>query len=128
MSHFSKIKTSITNLRILKKSILDLGLKYINSGEYSLTHCKAGLFVYDHSTTIQDTPFISFEWVNNDYTMVVDLDLWRLDVDFNYFTDRLFPQYGYNIVIDNGSFGGFHKAIESFVEDGSIKVTFKKFC
>nr|YP_009394474.1 hypothetical protein [Vertebrata thuyoides]ARW63036.1 hypothetical protein [Vertebrata thuyoides] len=133
MSHFSKIKTSITDLGVLKKTITDLGFHYktslSNPNEVSseLIDHKDTLFIYDIGLNKNDLPACSFEWQSGQYLIIVDFLLWNLEIDFNYFMDRLLQQYAYNTVIDQGSFQGFHRVEENILSNGSISLTLQRF-
>nr|YP_009396534.1 hypothetical protein [Vertebrata australis]ARW65720.1 hypothetical protein [Vertebrata australis] len=133
MSHFSKIKTSITDLEVLKKTIVDLGFSYkifldhkdqLINDSISKTDI---LFVYDLGINKNDLPACSFEWHHDQYLIVADFALWHLEIDFNYFMDRLLQQYAYNTVIDQGSVQGFCAVEENILSNGSISLTLQRF-
>nr|QVQ56676.1 hypothetical protein [Erythrocystis saccata] len=127
MSHFSKIKTSITNLKLLKKSIKDLGFSYKMSTNSSFLDYTQPLFLYDLDSNDFQLPSCSFEWSMDQYILVVDLSLWSLDIDFNYFTERLLQQYAYNVVIKQGYIQGFNCVTENLTDDGSINLVLQRF-
>nr|YP_009395513.1 hypothetical protein [Vertebrata isogona]ARW64591.1 hypothetical protein [Vertebrata isogona] len=133
MSHFSKIKTSILDLELLQKTILDLGFSYrAFSKTVDDLHCnsitkKPTLFVYDVGVKKNDLPFCSFEWNVDQYLIVVDFALWNLDMDFNYFMDRILQQYAYNNVMNQGYVQGFQRVKENVLSNGSISLTLKRF-
>nr|YP_009396736.1 hypothetical protein [Ophidocladus simpliciusculus]ARW65922.1 hypothetical protein [Ophidocladus simpliciusculus] len=131
MSHFSKIKTNITNLDILTKTIRQLGFNYsyLNSqidlnSTYSLLDMK-NILVYDSYS--KNTPLFSFVWNSHEYNLVVDLQANNIDIDINYFMDRLSQQYAYNIVVEKSNSNGFHKVNEIVGDDGSIKITLQRW-
>ena len=125
MSHFSKIKTSITDLDVLEKTINDLGfLSSVDSVDNSVPKT---LFVYDLDSSAFDVPSCTFEWNVNQYFLIVDLGLWNLDIDFNYFTERLLQQYAYNIVVKQGTIQGFTPVLEKITDNGSISLILQRF-
>nr|YP_009396123.1 hypothetical protein [Melanothamnus harveyi]ARW65410.1 hypothetical protein [Melanothamnus harveyi] len=124
MSHFSKIKTSITDLGVLKKTIDDLGFFYKVSSE---NLSSSTVFVYDSDLYVNQVPSCSFEWNINQYLLVVDLGLWNLDIDFNYFTERLLQQYAYNVVIKQGNMQGFTPVVQKLTDNGSINLILQRF-
>nr|YP_009394684.1 hypothetical protein [Polysiphonia elongata]ARW63246.1 hypothetical protein [Polysiphonia elongata] len=127
MSHFSKIKTSITNLELLKKTIQDLGFFYKVSINTTTSDTNETLFVYDLDPCHIELPSCSFQWSHDQYVLIVDLGLWNLDIDFNYFTERLLQQYAYNIVVQQGNIQGFNCVNERLTANGSISLTLQKF-
>ncbi len=127
MSHFSKIKTSITDLDVLKKTIDDLGFFYKVSSESAPSSINRTVFVYDSDLCVSQVPSCSFEWNLNEYLLVVDLGLWNLDIDFNYFTERLLQQYAYNIVIRQGNIQGFTPVVQELTDNGSINLILQRF-
>nr|YP_009398829.1 hypothetical protein [Cliftonaea pectinata]ARW68109.1 hypothetical protein [Cliftonaea pectinata] len=121
MSHFSKIKTNISNLSILKKTIKQLGFKY--KLVLSPVSSDLSLNVYHKSTKL----LCSFVKNNFEYNLVVDLQLWNLKVDFYYFFDKLCQQYAYNIITYQSNLSGFDSINETLHQDGSIVITMQKW-
>nr|YP_010619594.1 hypothetical protein PN023_pgp170 [Tayloriella tenebrosa]WAX03607.1 hypothetical protein [Tayloriella tenebrosa] len=133
MSHFSKIKTNITNLNTLVKTIKQLGFSYrffSTNGNFIYTNEEGNnddIYVYQVNKCSKENHVFTFKWNISEYYLVVDLALWSLDIDFNYLLDRLFQQYAYNIVLKTSSISGFQKIKEKFNDDGSIKLTLQRW-
>nr|YP_010851151.1 Ycf35 [Aphanocladia delicatula]WGH14206.1 Ycf35 [Aphanocladia delicatula] len=133
MSHFSKIKTNITNVNILIKTIQNLGFNYRFVSNLDNHSCKNdqyipdNLLVYKKNQHNTESSIFTFVWNNTEYVLLVDLDSWCLDVSFNHLFDRLFQQYAYNIVISTGRISGFHKIKQQSIDDGSIKLTLQRW-
>nr|YP_009398382.1 hypothetical protein [Lophocladia kuetzingii]ARW67568.1 hypothetical protein [Lophocladia kuetzingii] len=130
MSHFSKIKTNIVNTIILEKTIKQLGFNYKYFNNTSLINDSSVSKLMKNMLVInpQDqNDLFSFIWNGQDYNLVVDLQLWSLNLDFNYFIDRLSQQYAYNLILDQSSTVGFQKISENISDDGSIKLTLQKW-
>nr|ARW60126.1 hypothetical protein [Laurencieae sp.] len=122
MSHFSKIKTNISNKNILINTLHDMGFMYKYSRD-SLS--SKDILVYDGRGS--KSYLFSFVWNDSQYNLLADLQLWSLDVDFNYFLDSLSQMYAYNMVVDQSTLGGFHKVNEEVMTDGSIRVKLKRW-
>ena len=120
MSHFSKIKTNITDANILVKTLHEMGFVY----KYSNSSLKE-IYVYSNSNS--EGYLFSFVWNGNYYNLLADIHLWSLDVDFNYFLDSLSKMYAYNIILNQGTLSGFNKVSEKTNSDGSIKITLKRW-
>nr|WGH13019.1 Ycf35 [Echinothamnion sp.] len=133
MSHFSKIKTNITNLAVLIKTIQNLGFNYrfiSNSDNHSCKndqYIPSNLLVYKIGQYNVESSIFTFVWNNHEYILLVDLDSWCLDVSFNYLFDCLFQEYAYNIIVNTGYVGGFQKIKEQSTDDGSIKLTLQRW-
>nr|WGH12823.1 Ycf35 [Echinothamnion sp.] len=133
MSHFSKIKTNITNLNVLIRTIQELGFNYrfVSNIDTSLLtsnqNIPNNILVYKVSQCSKESHLFTFTWNIDEYILLVDLDLCNLDVNFNYLLDRLFQQYAYNIVINTSVNSGFKKITENSVYDGSVKLTLQRW-
>ncbi len=133
MSHFSKIKTNITDFTALTKTLNQLGFNYksfksdlsdVSSKSYSEDQ---NIVVYQEGDISKQFPVFNFAWSGTEYILVADIQSWKVDVDFNFFLDRLFQQYAYNVVINTSSISGFSKVEEKLSSDGSIKITLNRW-
>nr|YP_010618819.1 hypothetical protein PN064_pgp171 [Deltalsia parasitica]WAX02832.1 hypothetical protein [Deltalsia parasitica] len=133
MSHFSKIKTNITNFNTLIKTIKQLGFNYqfcSNNSNSIYTNQESrnnDILVYQLNECSKKNHVFTLIWNVSEYHLVVDLELWSLNIDVNYVLDRLFQQYAYNMVVDTSSFSGFQRINENFNDDGSIKLTLQRW-
>nr|YP_009397367.1 hypothetical protein [Dasyclonium flaccidum]ARW66553.1 hypothetical protein [Dasyclonium flaccidum] len=132
MSHFSKIKTNISSLSILKKTIHELGFYYnvvnlpsVNQKKASFSD-KSNLDIYS-SSTLSGVPLCSFIWNDLEYHLIVDVQLWNLHMDFNYFLDKLSQKYAYNMILCQTNMSGFEKINEKINSDGSIIMTIQRW-
>nr|YP_009394053.1 hypothetical protein [Rhodomela confervoides]ARW62615.1 hypothetical protein [Rhodomela confervoides] len=130
MSHFSKIRTNICDLDILIETISQLGFEYNIFSSYNSNKSKTDpkdLVIYDLLKNSHKKPILSFVWNGSEYSIVVDLQLWSLDIDINYFIDRVSQQYAYNMILSQSNLGGFNQISERIGHDGSIRVTLQKW-
>nr|YP_010850359.1 Ycf35 [Lophurella caespitosa]WGH13218.1 Ycf35 [Lophurella caespitosa] len=133
MSHFSKIKTNITNLNVLIKTIKELGFNYrffTSTDKHLFVNNQSepnNILVYKLDEFNREINVFTFTWNISEYILLVDLDAWNLDINFDYLLDRLFQQYAYNIVINTSSTNGFQKIKEQSLYDGSIKLTLQRW-
>nr|YP_009394888.1 hypothetical protein [Polysiphonia stricta]ARW63450.1 hypothetical protein [Polysiphonia stricta] len=131
MSHFSKIKTNISNIDILVKTIKQLGLTYkfidVNNVSYGMQLKHENLLIYQMNQNFKDDPLCTFVWSGCEYNIVVDLQLWNLGMDFQYFVDRLSQQYAYNMIVSHSFLNGFQKVQEHVQDDGSIKLVLRRW-
>nr|YP_009391982.1 hypothetical protein [Periphykon beckeri]ARW60330.1 hypothetical protein [Periphykon beckeri] len=127
MSHFSKIKTNITSLSILIKTIKQLGFNYRFSNCFNNLNFISNVVVYKLSKYGNEDTVFTFIWNIKEYILLVDLDLWNLDIDFHYLFDHLLQQYAYNVVMSTSYISGFQKIKESSYCDGSIKLILQRW-
>nr|YP_010618625.1 hypothetical protein PN024_pgp170 [Rhodomelopsis africana]WAX02638.1 hypothetical protein [Rhodomelopsis africana] len=127
MSHFSKIRTNITNLNVLIRTIKQLGFNYRFFSSTDKEGKNNDMVVYQLNKHGNENHVFTFIWNISEYNLVVDLELWSLHIDFNYLFDRLLQQYAYNMVINTSYISGFQKVKEQLNYDGSIKLTLQKW-
>nr|ARW68223.1 hypothetical protein [Chondria sp. (in: red algae)] len=129
MSHFSKIKTNISDGDILVKTLNQMKFNFecFHDVDHELDNSVTyhDIILYDSSQL--NNHLLTFTWNGNQYNLVVDLDLWNLDMSFEYFVDLLSQNYAYNIIINQGFTSGFSKIHEDILADGSIKLTLKRW-
>ena len=126
MSHFSKIKTSLKDLDLLKKSLSDLSIQW----EPELNRVRG----YKDQTTFanlvirQDNNYdIGFSWNGFEYQLVADIQFWQQPWSIELFLDRVSQKYAYNSIVESTSKQGFQTVNETVQEDGSIKLTLQKW-
>nr|YP_009397155.1 hypothetical protein [Thuretia quercifolia]ARW66341.1 hypothetical protein [Thuretia quercifolia] len=122
MSHFSKIKTNISDLEMLTKTLNDLGFVYSLEKKISQVN-KISVFNKD----IYDKHLFDFCWNGREYMLLADLFLWSLDVSIDYFLEKLTQQYAYNIIIKESLNYGFDNKSKILMKDGSIKLLVQKW-
>nr|QCI07950.1 hypothetical protein [Plumaria plumosa] len=122
MSHFSKIKTNISNLEILQKTLEDLGFKYklfkdIKEHDY--------LNIYNYEQ--EDVAIFSFQWNDNEYSLITDLQLWNLSIEFNAFIEKLNQRYALNTILEQSINNGFEQAHQKMMSDGSLRLVVNRW-
>nr|YP_009395920.1 hypothetical protein [Dasya naccarioides]ARW65106.1 hypothetical protein [Dasya naccarioides] len=120
MSHFSKIKTNISNLKILKKTLKDLGFYYTES-------VTQDNYIDVFKTNINSGILFSFAWDVSEYNLIIDYDLWKLNMSIDCFIEKVMQQYAVNIISNESSINGFNQKSFIYMQDGSIKLTVQKW-
>jgi hypothetical protein len=121
MSHFSKIKTKIYNLDILKKSLSDLDITYVNQakeirGYQGSTH-KVDLIILG-----QDKYDVGFKWNGTEYELVTDLMFWSQSTSVESFLNTIHQRYAYNTIMKVTENDGFNFTQSETGEDGAIRL------
>lgn len=126
MSHFTKIKTKLYNLEILKKSLNDLSL------ETELE--KKEIRGYNNQTHVAELVIrqsnnhdIGFAWNGNEYELVTDLMFWKQSCSVDKFLNQVNQRYAYNSIVQMGEREGFQLAQSKNPQDGSIRLLLRKF-
>jgi len=126
MSHFSKIKTNISNFKMLKKTLKDLGFNYyLNNFKNSISLNDKTLIIFKND--IKNEPLFKFIWNGKEFILIADLFLWNLDISLEYFLEKLSQQYAYNIVLNESLINGFNHKVQTITSDGSIKLVVEKW-
>ena len=95
------------------------------SHELQSTTVMEDIIVYHPSCS--NRHLLTLNWNGKYYSLAVDLQLWNLDMSFEYFIDLLSQNYAHNIILDQGFASGFSKLNENILPDGSIKLTLKRW-
>jgi len=109
MSHFSRIKTSIREIDLLKKSLVNLNLVWeekeqLIEGYQGETH-KVNLVIRQENNID-----IGFEKTkDNSYQLVADLAFWDQPTSVDAFLDSLHKEYALTTVIEETKKQGFEK-------------------
>ena len=109
MSHFSRIKTSIREIDLLKKSLVNLNLVWeekeqLIEGYQGETH-KVNLVIRQENNID-----IGFEKTkDNSYQLVADLAFWDQPTSVDEFLDSLHKEYALTTVIEETKKQGFEK-------------------
>ena len=124
MSHFSTIKTKLTNEDHLLKALRVL--------QYPAYIDKRLQNPVDHrheevEVQIAVDNKIGFKWNGTEYDLIVELDAWDLDVPVQRFIDKITQQYAIASIETDTAKEGF--TVESKVEnvDGSVELVVSKW-
>nr|YP_010337224.1 hypothetical protein MW575_pgp051 [Pseudoerythrocladia kornmannii]QUE28305.1 Ycf35 [Pseudoerythrocladia kornmannii]UNJ16809.1 hypothetical protein [Pseudoerythrocladia kornmannii] len=126
MSHFSKIRTTIRDIEMLKLALIDLGLTFDASaqplvGYQSQTH-NAEIVINQSN----DYDF-GFAWNGSEYELIVDPQYWRQPWSIESFVEKLTQLYACNSISREGVHFGFEKIDQTVGNNGAIKLTFQRW-
>nr|YP_010902388.1 hypothetical protein REP52_pgp194 [Hypnea nidifica]WCH54243.1 hypothetical protein [Hypnea nidifica] len=125
MSHLSRIKTSITNQEILKKTLKDLNFVYTNkkinnNNDYTINF--NNLIVQHNGKDL----FI-FSWNGQEYSLLADLQLWNMNIPYTKLLEKITQQYCYNTILRESTKYGFENINRKTLEDGSIQLVIQRW-
>nr|YP_009732020.1 hypothetical protein [Gracilaria edulis]QHS70569.1 hypothetical protein [Gracilaria edulis] len=124
MSHFSRIKTNITDLETLQQTLKDLKFEY-NINKPHLKDANGNLEYVDLVATQKHTKdIIGFLWNGKEYTFISDFELWQnhYKLNPNILIEKILQQYSINSIIKTTSKEGFNTVKKLQLKDGSIKL------
>ena len=126
MSHFTKIKTKIYDLEILKKSLSDLNLEFtaenLEINGYNNQKASADLIIKQNNNYD-----IGFKWNGTEYQMVTDLMFWSQDYSVDKFLNQINQRYAYNAILNLSGKENFQIKRSENLENGSVRVLLGRF-
>nr|AOM68069.2 hypothetical protein Rhodc_040 [Rhodochaete parvula]ARO91338.1 conserved hypothetical plastid protein [Rhodochaete parvula] len=126
MSHFSKIKTTIHDVEMLKSALRDLGLSFNTQTQFLKGNQEQ---VYEAEIVISQSNKnnFGFSWNGHEYELVVDFQFWCQPWSVDCFLERLMQCYAYNSIVKQGSHHGFEKIKQVTDATGAIQLTFQRW-
>nr|YP_010337031.1 hypothetical protein MW574_pgp051 [Madagascaria erythrocladioides]QUE29061.1 Ycf35 [Madagascaria erythrocladioides]UNJ16616.1 hypothetical protein [Madagascaria erythrocladioides] len=126
MSHFSKIKTTIRDIEMLKLALTDLGLNFDAKIQtikgYQNQQVDAELVIKQ----VNNYDF-GFTWNGREYELIVDAQFWNQPWSVDCFLEKLMQAYAYNSISKQGYNSGFEKLEKKVADNGAIKLTFQRW-
>lgn len=126
MSHFTKIKTTLTDLNLLKKSLDDLSINCDSDVRVMKGYRNQEYFA--NLVIKQSNGYdIGFTWNGMEYQLVADLQFWQQPWSVETFLDKVSQRYAYNSIISATQANGFQMVQEVNQENGSIKLILQRW-
>jgi hypothetical protein len=126
MSHFTKIKTALKDLEILRVSLNDLGIQHNNTGN-KIQGYKNQIHPADLVIKQPNNYDIGFVWNGSEYQLVTDIQFWQQPWPVDLFLNRISQRYAYNSIIKVSESKGFQRVEESQQENGSVRLTLQRW-
>ena len=126
MSHFSRIKTTIRDISILKKTLSCMDLDY-KCGKYAIKDYNGNEQFLDILIKGHDNFSYGFALHDKEYVLVADLQLWNQNVSIEKFMDKVTQYYAYNMIMEKSSNEGFDCRVNKFQQDGSINLVVQRW-
>ena len=126
MSHFTKIKTKLYDLEILKVSLSDLNLNWTVDNK-SIRGYQNQLHEADLIIKQSNNYDIGFKWNGNEYELVTDLMFWSQSFSVDKFLNQVNQRYAYNSIIQVSQDEGFQFSKVENQQDGSVRLVLRRF-
>lgn len=128
MSHFTTVKTKITDLDVLKKALSELGYAY-SSGRTTVQGYEGTTRAVDFGVRTGEKYGIGFVKEGASYKIVADW--WQVNQDSGIdqadFVANLTQRYAYRKVLSEAKRQNWTKVKEEKMDDGTIKLVLAKF-
>jgi hypothetical protein len=126
MSHFSKIKTTLKDLSLLKKALNDLSINWTTEANEVKGYKNQS--IYANIVISQNNNYdIGFVWTGFEYQLVADLQFWQQPWSVELFLDKITQRYAYNSRLKATEIQGFQRIEEISQENGSIKLILQRW-
>jgi hypothetical protein len=126
MSHFTKIKTKLSDRVTLEKSLSDLNIEWEVGAEKI-----RGYKNQEHSAEIvvrqKNNHDIGFKWNGKEYELVTDLMFWDQKYSVNKFLNQVNQRYAFNLITKVSEEQSFKYVGAENQVDGSIRLVLRKF-
>ena len=126
MSHFSKIKTTLKDLDILKKSLTDLSITW-NTDIKTIKGYKNQSEFANLVIKQENNYDLGFTWNGLEYQLIADLQFWQQPWSVELFLDKITQRYAYNSIINITTTQGFQPIEEVTEENGTIKLVLQRW-
>ena len=126
MSHFTKVKTKLYDLNILKQSLSDLKLEWTDESQevrgYKGQKQQADIVIR------QDNDYdLGFKWNGHVYELVADLMFWAQPHSVDRFLNQVAQRYAYNSIIQVSEKKDFQFVQAENSQNGSIRLLLRKY-
>jgi hypothetical protein len=126
MSHFSKIKTTLKDLTLLKKALTDLSVNWDTEVKqikgYKNQTSFANLVISQNNSYD-----IGFSWNGFEYQLVADLQFWEQPWSVELFLDKVTQRYAYHSIVEATEKQGFKALEEVNLADTFIHLTLQRW-
>ncbi|MBN1310846.1 MAG: DUF1257 domain-containing protein [Anaerolineae bacterium] len=122
MSHFTRVKTQLKDIKMVGRALEDLGHK-IESGKvrgYGERKAPADLVV-----RLNDRYDIGFRQEGDTVSMVADL--WEVPIDADRFLSQVSQRYAYLTVVEQTASQGWQVVTEENQADGSVRLVMQRW-
>jgi hypothetical protein len=126
MSHFTKIKTKLYSLEILKKSLSDLNVAW-TLDETEIRGYKGQKHSSELIIKQENQHDIGFKWNGKEYELITDLMFWSQPYSVDKFLNQVNQRYAYNSILQVSEKEGFNFTESENNQDGSIRLVLRRF-
>lgn len=126
MSHFSKIRTTLKDLSLLKRALNDLSISWQTEVKQMKGYKNQSTFA--NLVISQNNNYdVGFSWNGFEYQLIADLQFWQQPWSVDLFLDKITQRYAYHSIKQTTEKQGFRAVEETRLENGSIRLTLQRW-
>jgi hypothetical protein len=122
MSHFTRVRTQLRDMEMVKRALIDLGYKVTSGSVYGFGGQEARVDLVVRTAGKYD---IGFKMEGSNIEMIADF--WGIPVDRAEFLRRLTQRYAYLTVTEQARQQGWQTVLEETQPDGSIRLVMQRW-
>ena len=126
MSHFSRIKTIIKDLDLLKQTLNDLSIGW-KEGASEIRGYRNQTYKADLVIPQENNIDIGFSWNNNAYELTADIAFWEQPISIDRYLNKISQRYAFNKILRQTGQSGFELVNTNKNIDGSMNVVLEKW-
>ena len=126
MSHFTKIKTKLYNLEMLKKSLSDLNIEW-TSEKQEITGYKDQKHGAELVLKQDNSHDLGFKWNGTEYELITDLMFWKQPYSVDKFLNQLNQRYAYNSIVEASEKQNFNFVKSESAANGTMRVVLRRY-
>jgi hypothetical protein len=126
MSHFTRIRTKLYDLTILKKSLSDLKLEW-RTDDSEIQNYNGQKDQVQLVIKQKNDYDLGFKWNGTEYELVADLMFWDQAYSVEKFLNQVTQRYAYNSILQVSEKQNFSFAQTKNSEDGSIRMLLRRY-
>jgi ribosome-interacting GTPase 1 len=126
MSHFTKIKTKLYNLEMLKKSLSDLNIEW-TSEKQEITGYKDQKHGVELVLKQDNSHDLGFKWNGTEYELITDLMFWKQPYSVDKFLNQLNQRYAYNSIVEASEKQNFNFVKSESSANGTMRVVLRRY-
>ena len=125
MSHLSKIKTKITDTKILKKTLTDLNIgwnEFIHDNRIEKSTLE--LRISNHQKSEYDA---TMAWDVQSYELCADSNTWQEKRLIDAIVEKIHQKYAYNVILNESGKQGFDNTKTNVLQNGSLRIVLERW-
>jgi hypothetical protein len=126
MSHFSRVKTIVRDLTILKKALTDLNIDWVSDTK-QIKGYKGEMHEVNLIIPQNNNYDIGFNWNNQEYELIADLSFWNQSWSVETFLNKVNQRYAFHKILDETEDQGFKIVNQQNQNNGAVTLTLERW-
>jgi hypothetical protein len=126
MSHFTKIRTKLYDLKTLKKCLSDLEFEWTTENPV-IKGYNGQLEQVEISIKQLNSYDIGFRWNGTEYEFIADFMFWTQPCSVEQFLNQITKRYAYNKILDASAKQNFQFTQLENNQDGSVRLLLRRY-